>query len=71
MSKILLIEDNEMNPDMLSRRLEHQGFNVVMAFEAGFHADDTKPIDFKRLLGKTDNFLSASWSPHCIYNSEG
>ncbi|MGE3308379.1 MAG: response regulator [Limisphaerales bacterium] len=31
MSKLLLIEDNEMNRDMLSRRLERRGFQVVCA----------------------------------------
>jgi len=31
MAKILLVEDNEMNRDMLSRRLERKGFEVVMA----------------------------------------
>ena len=31
MPKILLVEDNEMNRDMLSRRLERKGFCVVMA----------------------------------------
>jgi len=31
MAKILLVEDNEMNRDMLSRRLERKGFQVVMA----------------------------------------
>lgn len=31
MSKILLVEDNEMNRDMLSRRLERKGYQVVMA----------------------------------------
>jgi CheY-like chemotaxis protein len=122
MSKILLVEDNEMNRDMLSRRLERKGFDVVMALdgqagvemastespdlilmdlslpvidgweatrrikadaatqqipvialtahamagdeqkalEAGCDDYDTKPIDFKRLLGKIDNFLGAS-----------
>jgi CheY-like chemotaxis protein len=121
MSKILLVEDNEMNRDMLSRRLERKGFDVVMALdgqagvemastespdlilmdlslpvidgweatrrikadaatqqipvialtahamagdeqkalEAGCDDYDTKPIDFKRLLGKIDNFLGA------------
>lgn len=29
--KILLVEDNEMNRDMLSRRLERKGYQVVMA----------------------------------------
>ncbi len=31
MPKILLVEDNEMNRDMLSRRLSRNGFEVVMA----------------------------------------
>lgn len=31
MAKILLVEDNEMNRDMLSRRLLRKGFDVVMA----------------------------------------
>ena len=30
-AKILLVEDNEMNRDMLSRRLERRGYQVVMA----------------------------------------
>jgi CheY-like chemotaxis protein len=29
--KILLVEDNEMNRDMLSRRLERKGYEVVIA----------------------------------------
>jgi two-component system cell cycle response regulator DivK len=31
MAKLLLVEDNEMNRDMLSRRLERRGFQVVIA----------------------------------------
>jgi two-component system cell cycle response regulator DivK len=31
MAKILLIEDNELNRDMLSRRLTRKGFEVVTA----------------------------------------
>ncbi|MBN8994387.1 MAG: response regulator [Rhizobiales bacterium] len=31
MAKILVVEDNEMNLDMLSRRLARQGFEVVAA----------------------------------------
>ena len=33
MPKVLLVEDNEMNRDMLSRRLERKGYEVVMAFD--------------------------------------
>ncbi|MGB5897832.1 MAG: response regulator [Geitlerinemataceae cyanobacterium] len=33
MPKILLIEDNEMNRDMLSRRLQRKGFEVTIALD--------------------------------------
>lgn len=33
MPTILLVEDNEMNRDMLSRRLIRKGFDVVMAID--------------------------------------
>jgi two-component system, cell cycle response regulator DivK len=33
MPKVLLVEDNEMNRDMLSRRLVRQGFEVLMAVD--------------------------------------
>ena len=118
-TKILLVEDNEMNRDMLSRRLLKRGFEVVTAvdgqqgvdmaasaspdvilldlslpvmdgweaarhlkaqdatksipiialtahaltgdeekaLEAGCDDYDSKPVDFKRLLGKIDAAL--------------
>ena len=119
MKKILIIEDNEMNRDMLSRRLERKGYDVCMAEDGekgvlmalsenpdlilmdlslpikdgwtatseiksdpntksvpiivltahamqgdrekalvcGANEYDTKPIDFKRLLGKIKSFI--------------
>ena len=33
MAKILLVEDNEMNRDMLSRRLQRKGYQVSMAVD--------------------------------------
>ena len=33
MSKILLVEDNEMNRDMLSRRLLRRGYEVILALD--------------------------------------
>ena len=33
MTKILIVEDNEMNRDMLSRRLERKGFQTMMAID--------------------------------------
>ena len=35
MPRVLLVEDNEMNRDMLSRRLIKQGYEVVMAVDGG------------------------------------
>ncbi len=119
MAKILLVEDNEMNRDMLSRRLTKRGHEVAIAvdgqegvdmaasgkpeiilldmslpvmdgweaakrlkadaatssipiialtahamagdrekcIEAGADDYDTKPVDFKRLLGKINDLL--------------
>ena len=42
MPKILLVEDNEMNRDMLSRRLLKAGFEMVMA------VDGERAIDLAR-----------------------
>ncbi len=33
MTRILLVEDNEMNRDMLSRRLKRNGYEVVIAID--------------------------------------
>lgn len=33
MAKILIVEDNEMNRDMLSRRLARRGYSVVIAVD--------------------------------------
>ena len=120
MTRILLVEDNEMNRDMLSRRLMKKGFDVVIAvdgqeglnmthserpdlilldmslpvmdgwtvaaslkgnsttvsipiialtahamagdrekaLDAGCDDYDTKPVEFKRLLGKINAFVN-------------
>lgn len=39
MPKILLVEDNEMNRDMLSRRLARKGYEVVIAVDGGQGVD--------------------------------
>ena len=33
MAKILLVEDNEMNRDMLERRLRRKGYDVILAVD--------------------------------------
>ena len=35
MPKILLVEDNEWNRDMLSRRLQRRGYEVLIALDGG------------------------------------
>lgn len=35
MATILLVEDNEMNRDMLTRRLERKGYRVIAAHDGG------------------------------------
>ena len=49
MSKILLVEDNEMNRDMLSRRLMRKGYEVVMAFD-GQQAVDLAALERPDLI---------------------
>jgi two-component system cell cycle response regulator DivK len=39
MAKILLVEDNELNRDMLSRRLIRRGFEIVIAIDGGQGVD--------------------------------
>ena len=52
MPKILLVEDNEINRDMLSRRLERRGYRVAIALDgeqgvsmAGLEAPDLILMD--------------------------
>ena len=52
MPKILLVEDNEMNRDMLSRRLIRRGYEVIIAVDgqqgvdfASMHAPDVVLMD--------------------------
>ncbi len=46
MPKILIVEDNELNRDMLSRRLLRRGYEIAMAVDGGeglAKADTEKP----------------------------
>ncbi len=42
MTRILLVEDNEMNRDMLSRRLERKGYEVLLALDGQQGVDMTR-----------------------------
>ncbi len=49
MTKLLLVEDNEMNRDMLSRRLERKGYAVAIAVN-GQQAVDMAAADAPALI---------------------
>ena len=41
MTKILIVEDNEMNRDMLSRRLLKKGFEIILAVDGAEGVEKT------------------------------
>jgi CheY-like chemotaxis protein len=47
MAKILLVEDNELNRDMLSRRLQRRGYEVISAGDGqeGIAMARAEPVD--------------------------
>ena len=45
MTKILLVEDNEMNRNMLTRRLERRGYSVVIATDGAQGVEMAKNSD--------------------------
>ncbi len=45
MSKILLVEDNEMNRDMLSRRLERKGHEIIIAVDGQAGVDMASSVN--------------------------
>jgi len=45
MTKILLVEDNEINRDMLRRRLERKGYQVIVAINGAEGVARPKPIN--------------------------
>ena len=50
MPKILLVEDNEMNRDMLSRRLARKGYDVVIAVDGQQGLDQARTAAFDLIL---------------------
>jgi CheY-like chemotaxis protein len=50
MPKILLVEDNEMNRDMLSRRLQKRGFEVTIAVDGQEGIDKALADGFDLIL---------------------
>jgi CheY-like chemotaxis protein len=50
MSRILLVEDNEMNRDMLSRRLARKGYDVEMAVDGRQGVDMARSGSYDLIL---------------------
>ena len=50
MARILLVEDNEMNRDMLSRRLTRKGFEVALAADGRQGLDSARSGPFDLIL---------------------
>jgi two-component system cell cycle response regulator DivK len=50
MARILLVEDNEMNRDMLSRRLERRGYEVSFAVDGREGVEKAKAGNFDLVL---------------------
>jgi two-component system cell cycle response regulator DivK len=50
MPKILLVEDNEMNRDMLSRRLSRRGYDVGIAVDGREGIDQAKAGSYDLVL---------------------
>jgi len=50
MPKILLVEDNEMNRDMLSRRLTRKGYDVAIAVDGREGVDTAKAGTYDLIL---------------------
>ena len=50
MAKILLVEDNEMNRDMLSRRLQRKGYEVEMAVDGKAGVDKARAGRYDLIL---------------------
>ncbi len=50
MARILLVEDNEMNRDMLSRRLSRRGYDVVIAIDGQQGVDRARAESFDLIL---------------------
>ena len=50
MTKILIVEDNEMNRDMLSRRLERKGYTITLALDGAEALEKARAETFDLIL---------------------
>ena len=61
MAKILLVEDNEENRDMLSRRLTRRGYEVVIALDGGQGVEMARSIAPDLILMDMDLPVLDGW----------
>jgi two-component system, cell cycle response regulator DivK len=62
MPKILLVEDNEMNRDMLSRRLTRKGYEVVIAVDGQQGVDRARSDRFDLILMDMSLPIKDGWT---------
>lgn len=61
MTHLLLVEDNEMNRDMLSRRLKRRGFEVSIAIDGGQAMEAVDQTAFDLVLLDMDLPIIDGW----------
>ncbi len=70
MPSILLVEDNEMNRDMLSRRLERRNYEVVIAVDGQEALDKTRALTPDMVLLDMSLPVMDGWTVAGILKSE-
>jgi two-component system, cell cycle response regulator DivK len=60
-ARILLVEDNELNRDMLSRRLQRRGHQVLLAFDGQEAVDQTLELQPDLVLMDIDLPVMNGW----------
>ncbi|MFM1802228.1 MAG: hypothetical protein RJA81_1580 [Planctomycetota bacterium] len=68
--KILLVEDNEMNRDMLSRRLGRKGYEVIMAVDGQEAVDMARTTEPALILMDMNLPILDGWEATRIIKSD-
>ena len=71
MSKILLVEDNEMNRDMLSRRLARKGYEVLIAVDGQEGVDKARAVHPDLILMDMSLPIMDGWEASRTLKSDG
>ncbi len=70
MTKILLVEDNEMNKDMLSRRLIKKGYDIIFAMD-GQEAIDMAKSEMPDIILRSGRTWKAASNPFSYFSKNG